>query len=234
MTSPLPEPATESLGAAIIELDRARLPWPARWVLRDGTRARFVIADQVARRVEARVVARVREETTEQIKASWFKALNEQAEPEPLPPFNSVAQCRKCLTELSDPGFRAARWCGGTLDGSRSHLPEAMKRTCSKCGYWWMEAPADAPEAQSGPQSDETGSGGAAVAETHSGALSTPQETGTGPCAPTRAGDAYSATETPVAARTAEEALNDESGARGASTGREEASAVGTVADGFR
>lgn len=160
MTGNLPEPREESLGAAIIELDRARLPWPARWVLRDGTRARSVIADQVARRVESRVVARVREETTDQVNASWEKALADQAdaeaevtEAEPLPAFNSIAQCRKC-GNVTDPATRtkAYRW---PMNGS----PEAVQRRCSMCGFSWLERPLDAPGAQNGPQGDETGPG---------------------------------------------------------------------------
>lgn len=180
MTSNLPEPATESLGAAIIELDRARLPWPARWLLRDGTRARSVLADEVARRVESRVVARVREETTDQINALWEKALEEQAaaevvEPEPLPAFNSVLTCRKC-GNVTDPATRtkAYRW---PVNGS----PEAVQRECSMCGFSWLERPLDAPEPQNGPQCDETGPGDAVDAEAADETHSTPEETALAP-----------------------------------------------------
>lgn len=159
MTGNLPEPREESLGAAIIELDRARLPWPARWLLRDGTRARSVIADQVARRVEDRVVARVREETTDQVNASWEKALADQAaaeavEPEPLPAFNSVLQCAKCGNRPLDPATRTHGYVW-PKDGQ----PEAMRRYCTPCGFSWLERPLDAPGAQNGPQGDETGPG---------------------------------------------------------------------------
>lgn len=160
MISELPEPATESLGAAIIELDRARLPWPARWVLRDGTRAYSLIADQVARRVEDRVVARVREETTEQVNASWEKALTAQTDAAAdLPAFGSVIACPKCLAQAYG---RNTRWCEAQIGGTR---PEAMRRTCV-CGFSWLEAPADV-EALSGPQSDENEPG------------ATPEEPGT-------------------------------------------------------
>lgn len=176
MTGNLPEPATESLGAAIIELDRARLPWPARWVLRDGTRAYSLIADQVARRVESRVVARVREETTEQVNASWEKALADQAaaeavEPEPLPAFNSVLTCRKCGHRPVDPATRTHgyRW---PVNGS----PEAMQRHCTPCGFSWLERPLDASQPQNGPQGDETGPGDATDAEAASEARSEPEE----------------------------------------------------------
>ena len=173
MTTNLPEPATESLGAAIIEIDRARLPWPARWLLRDGTRARFVVADEVARRVESLVVARVREQTTAQVNESWEKAIAEQAagwvEPEPLPAFNSVLTCRKC-GNVTDPATRtkAYRW---PMNGS----PEAVQRECSMCGFSWLERPLDAPEPQNGPQCDETGPGDAVDAEAADGARSEPE-----------------------------------------------------------
>lgn len=188
MTSELPEPATESLGAAIIELDRTRLPWPARWLLRDGTRAYSLIADQVARRVESRVVARVREETTDQVNASWERALTEQAdaeavEAEPLPAFNSVAQCRKC-GHVTDPATRTHgyRW---PVNGS----PEAMQRQCPMCGFSWLERPLDAPQPQNGPQGDETAPGDAVDAEGAGDAHSAPEGTGTGPRAAERADD---------------------------------------------
>lgn len=102
MTTDLPEPREESLGAALIEIDRARLPWPARWLLRDGTRARSILADEIARRVEQRVVARVREETTAEINESWETAIAEQAaiapDPEPLRATgapNGATRCRR-------------------------------------------------------------------------------------------------------------------------------------------
>lgn len=171
----LPEPATESLGGAIIELDRARLPWPARWVLRDGTRAYSLIADQVARRVEHRVFDRVREQTTREVNASWEKALADQAAAEavePLPAFNSVLTCRKCGHRPVDPATRTHgyRW---PVNGS----PEAMQRHCTPCGFSWLERPLDASQPQDGPQGDETGPGDAVDAEAATGAHSEPEGT---------------------------------------------------------
>lgn len=203
MTTNLPEPATESLGAAIIELDRARLPWPARWLLRDGTRARSVLADEIARRVESLVVARVREQTTAQVNESWEKAIAEQAagwvEPEPLPAFNSVPACPKCLDRLVDPAVRAARW---------QHLPESLKRTCSRCGYWWLEAPADA-EALCATQSAENGPGDAADAEGAEGPSVASPGDFPGYSSPEPPGAARSHAEARVAVAAVPEPLND-------------------------
>lgn len=83
------EPSEEALGAALTAIDHARLPWLARWVLRDGSKARSILGRETARRVEGRVAARVREETTARINESWARALEEQAaaqmpRPEPV------------------------------------------------------------------------------------------------------------------------------------------------------
>lgn len=144
------EPTEEALGAALTAIDHARLPWLARWALRDGGKARSTVARETARRVEGRVAARVREETTARINDSWATTLEEQAaadmpDPEPLPAFNSVGACPKCL-RTPDPASRRAEWRGGDLGGLRTGLPEAMKRTCGRCGFWWLESPADAAE----------------------------------------------------------------------------------------
>lgn len=224
MDANLPEPSDESLGAAIIEIDRARLPWPARWLLRDGSRARSVLADEIARRVEARVVARVREQTTREINASWEQAIAEQAadlpDPEPLPAFNSVPVCPKCLDRLVDPAVRAARW---------SHLPESMKRTCGKCGYWWLEAPADA-EALCATQSAESALGDREDVQAANGAHSTTEETGTGHSPAEPHGGPHGHAETRVAVAAAPESPSASRAATGPSAAREEAEASRTVA----
>lgn len=169
-----PEPRQESLGAAIIELDRTRLPWPARWLLRDGTRARSVLADEVARRVEQRVTPRVWKDAAEQINARWEKALTAQTDAAAdLPAFGSVIACPKCLDKVHG---RNTRWCEAQIGGTR---PEVMRRTCG-CGFSWLEAPADA-QALSGPQSDETAPGDAVDPEGASEAHSTPRETALAP-----------------------------------------------------
>lgn len=191
MTSTTPEPSDEALGAALnaIRYSAASSYGAPRWrglTRRRREAHRSFVAREIASRVERTVTPRVREQATREINASWEKALTDQAdaeaaEAEPLPAFNSVTRCRKCATELPDPGVRDAKWCHGTLGGLRSGLPEAMSRRCSKCGYWWLEAPADAPQPQNGPQSDETGPGDAVDEEAANEAHSTSKETGTGP-----------------------------------------------------
>jgi len=70
--------------------------------------------------------------------------------PEPLPPYNSNARCPKCGTG-KDEGEIRTRWCEGehmteirmNAWGTRTlRCPagEHFHRTCSTCGYEWLEA----------------------------------------------------------------------------------------------
>lgn len=186
MTSTTPEPSDEALGATLnaIRHSAKSRHGAIRWnglTRRRREEHRLFVAQEIAARVERTVSARVREETTEQINASWEKALADQAEaeksePEPLPAFNSVLTCRKCGHRPVDPATRTMgyRW---PVHG----LPEAMSRECPACGFSWLERPLDAPEPQNGPQGDETSPGDATDAEGVNEVHSTPKEAGTDP-----------------------------------------------------
>lgn len=73
----------------------------------------------------------------------------------PLPAFSGNARCPKC--GATEPGTLKTRYCAGRWDdGSATCFlreearMEHMHRTCSECGYEWLEACADhaGPEAE--------------------------------------------------------------------------------------
>jgi hypothetical protein len=155
------EPSTEALGAALIAIDRARLPWHLRWLLREGGKHRSALAREVARRVEGTVGAREREETTARINASWENALAWQADAEAeLPPFSgsTAATCPKCAHRNGTKDRHHAALPAGAL-------PEFLSRACRACGFEWRERCADAPKPQNGPESPAGGTGDAEVAD---------------------------------------------------------------------
>lgn len=172
MTSTLPEPSEETLGAALIAIRHARLPWYVRLVLREDSQARRAIARKTARRVEHRTRLLVAREIDTLDDPAWAEAISTVkqlilAKPagslvdrwwERLPAYSGAfaAACAKCDHRN---GTRDRHTVLPTLFGPS---PEFLARSCSHCGFEWRERCADSPEAHNGPQSGASEPGDAA------------------------------------------------------------------------
>lgn len=237
----LPEPHEEALGAALIAMRHARLPWYARMALRRHGKAESAIARETARRVEHRTRLLCAREIDTLDDPAWAEAIGTAkqlilAKPagglldewwKRLPAFSGATPetpCRKCGAT----GYGAAASFVRHLVrpagcDSPAVFGELLVRTCGRCGFEWRERCADAQDAQNGPQGDDPGSGDARDAEAGNKALSASEETGTAHSSPERPEDAHSGTQAPDEASGLSETRDGGKGARGAAAGREEA-----------
>ena len=185
----LTEPHEETIGAAVLAIRHAHLPWYLRRALRDGSDANHTLARAVARRVEERTRLLVAREIGTLDDPAWTEAITTAKQLILAPPAGRrVAEWWKRLPAFSGTVAAACAKCARRNGTQERHVvlsaigssPEFLERSCSHCGYAWREQCADAPGPQNGPQGDETGPGDAREAEAANGAHSAPKETGTG------------------------------------------------------